>query len=360
MRYVLTIVEQLDRAASELANDHPINNRLALILIDNATELILHRQCTDRLERDSEISGLQAVLRATAKRNSMEVETKLPEDLADLVMTPRQRANAKGQFFDGMLKVLKDMGDLTQAERRFLTIAHDYRNELYHAGLTHDDIIRAIAGHYFLLCCDLFARMGNLSIFGPSFSSNDEYTDVARRYIPMQDGRVDLFHVDNGALAEKLCCARPDGIPDLAKTLGGSARKSIQAIMDDFEFLTRGNPFGFSTDKMLEVAQWQLDLTHALESADLNGLWVDPNYREGFTRVATALEATWEQRHSSIPREGWLLRASAVEREADPLIAMSLYESLRNDMSYLEEAVRSAAGELDGWIQMEIDKARGK
>ena len=360
MRYVLTIVEQLDRAASELANDHPINNRLALILIDNATELILHRQCTDRLERDSEMSGLQAALLATAKSNSMEAEIKLPEDLADLIMTPRQRANAKGKFFDDMLKVLKDMGDLTQSERGFIKIAHDYRNELYHVGLAHDDIIRAIAGHYFLLCCDLFARMGKLSIFGPSFSSNDEYTDVARRYIPMRDGWVDLLHVDNGVLAEKLRCARPDGIPDLAKTLGGSARKSIQVIMDDFEFLIRNNPFGFSADEMLEVAQWQLDLTHALECEDVNSLWVDPNYREGFTLVATALKATWEHRHSSIPRERWMLRASAVEREADPLIAMSLYQSLRNDMSYLEEAVQSAAGELDGWIQMEIDKVRGK
>ena len=43
MKYVITIVEQLDRAAGELVSDHPINNRLALILIDNATELILHR-----------------------------------------------------------------------------------------------------------------------------------------------------------------------------------------------------------------------------------------------------------------------------------------------------------------------------
>ena len=49
MRYILTVVEQLDRAARELETDHPINNRLALILVDNATELILHRQCTDYL-----------------------------------------------------------------------------------------------------------------------------------------------------------------------------------------------------------------------------------------------------------------------------------------------------------------------
>ena len=360
MRYVLTIVEQLDRAASELSNDHPINNRLALIQIDNATELMLHRQCTDRLEWDSEISGRQAALRATAKGNSLKAEAKLSKDSVDLIMTPRQRANAKGKFFDGKLKVLEDMGDLTQAERRFITIAHDYRNELYHVGLTHDDIIRAIAGHYFLLCCDLFTRMGKLAVFGPSFSSNDKYTEVAKRYFLIRDGRMVPFHVDNGVLAEKLRCARPDGIPDLAETLGGSARKSIKAIMDDFEFLIQDNPFGFNADKMLEVAQWQRDLTDALEREDVNGLWVDPNYRDSFTRVATTLEATWEQRHTSIPHEKWMLRAAAMEREADPLIAMYLYQSLRNDMSYLEESVLSAAGELDSRIQTEVDRARGK
>lgn len=360
MRYLLTIVEQLDRAAGELSNDHPINNRLALIMIDNATELILHRQCTDRLEWDSWTSGLQEAVGATAKGNSSEAEYELSEDRVDFVMTPRQRAKAKGKFLDGKLKVLEDMGDLTLAERRFITVAHDYRNELYHVGLAHDDIIRAIAGHYFLLCCDLFARMGKLAVFGPSFSSNDKYTDVAKRYFPMRDGLMHSFHVDNGMLAEKLRCARPDGIPDLAETLGGSARKSIKAIMDDFEFLVRDNPFGFNADRMLEVAQRQRDLTEALEREDVNGLWVDPNYRDSFTRVATTLEATWEQRHTSIPREKWMLRAVAVGREANPLIAMYSYQSLRNDMSYLEEAVLTATGELDNWIQMEVDRARGK
>ena len=48
MRYILTVVEQLDRAARELTVNHPINNRLALIWILNAVELIIHlaSRCT--------------------------------------------------------------------------------------------------------------------------------------------------------------------------------------------------------------------------------------------------------------------------------------------------------------------------
>ena len=360
MRYVLTIVEQLDRAASELATDHPINNRLALILIDNATELVLHRQCTDRLEGDSTASALWKAHEAIVEGTSLENHHDFSEDLGKLVMTPAQRVGAKGNFLDPKLKVLEEMGDLTASERRFIALAHDYRNELYHVGLTHDDIIRAIAGHYFLLCCDLFVRMGNLGVWGLSFSSGDRYTDVAKRYLPMRNGRVDFFDVDKGQFAEKLRCALPDGIPNLAQTLACSARKSIEAITDSFEFLVQDNSLAFDTTKMLEVAQWQRDLTQALEREGVDGLWVDPNYRRDFARVAISLKKTWKQRHASIPFEKWMLRAAAVEEEADPLIAIHLYHSLRQDMSYLEGAILSAAEELDRWIQNEIDRARGK
>ena len=282
------------------------------------------------------------------------------EELRQDAMTPKQRSNAKSKFLVDKLKVLTDMGDLIPAEGRFISVAHNYRNELYHIGLSHDDIIRAISGHYFSLCCDLFVRLGNKASFGPSISSNDEYTDVAKRYLQMGEGQVLPFDVDKGALAENLRSALPNGMPDLTKTLGTSARTSIMAVMGDFAFLIRDNPFRFDEDKILEVAQWQRDLTEALEREDVDGLWVDPNYRENFYRVATALEATWQQRHTSIPSDRWMLRANAIERAADPLVAMDSYQSLRNDMSYLEESIETASSQLDRWIQQEIDRARGK
>ena len=360
MRYILTIVEQLDRAATELATDHPINNRLALILIDNATELILHRQCTDRLAWDNRASGMSKALKSVAKAKSLEGKVELSGDLGEFIMSPKQRVKAKGKHLDGRLKVLEDMGDLTSAERRFIAIAHGYRDELYHVGLTHDDIIRAIAGHYFLLCCDLFVRLGNLGLWGPTISSGDKYTDVAKRYLPTRNGRIDPFDIDNKVLAQKLLSALPHGIPNLPKTLSDSARSSIAEVIGSFEFLIKDNPFNFDDGEMLRIAQWQRDLTEALELADVEGLWVDPNYQDSYKKVAIELEATWKQRHTSIPRERWLRRATDIEQANDPLIALDLYHSLRADWSYLEKAIQSAAEELDRWIQHEIDIARGK
>ena len=360
MRYVLTVVEQLDRAARELVIDHPINNRLALILVDNATELMLQRQCTDRLELDGMASGLWKAHQALVEEGSPGDHSSFSEDLKRDVMTQKQRTQAKGNFLDGKLAVLESMEDITSKERRFVAIAHGYRNELYHVGLTHDEIIRALAGQYFLLSCDLFSRLGNRGLFSFSFSSNDEYTDVAKRYLPMRNGRIFFPNVDKNDLAGKLRGALPVGIPDLAETLAASARKAIRTIADEFEFLVQENPFGFDASKMLEVAQWQRDLAAALDSEGVDGLWIDPNFREGLTRVATELEAKWRQRHSSLPHERWMLRAAAVERESDSLAALDLYQSLRNEMSYLEESISSASSDLDRWIQHQVDKARGK
>ena len=342
MRYYQTVVEQLDRAASELATDHPINNRLALILIDNATELIVHRLCKHHLAKDEMFRGL------------------LKAHQSEYVMTENQRIKANGKDLKGKLKVLGLMGDLNLKERKFISHAHSYRNELYHVGLAHDEIIRAIAGQYYLFCCDLFARTGNASVWRCSVSSNDKYTEDVRRYFPMRGGQIDISNVDDEIIAEKLRCALPAKMPNLAETLSESAQLSIGAIMDGFEFLTEDNPRGLDKDEILELVQWQRDLANALECAKVDGHWADPAYLSEYLREERKLKATWKQRHNSVPHDKWRSRAQAVGGETDPLVAMELYQSLRHDMSYLEEAIDSAANELDRWIQMEIDRMRGK
>ena len=360
MRHVLTIVEQLDRAAMELTTDHPINNRLALILIDNATEIILHRQCSGRLEFDKVMSRLSSAMQSIVQRGSSENDLGSSEDSDEPHLTPKQRAQAGGKSLDGKLKVLEYLGDISGTERRFIAIAHEYRNELYHVGLSHDHIIRAIAGHYFLLCCDLFVRMANGGgFFSRVYSSDDEYTEVARRYFPTA-GPLAALSVDNDTLAEKLRCALPSAIPSLAETLADSARQYISEIVDNCAFLVRDNPFGYDESEILETAQWLRDIADALEREDIDGIWADPNYRDNYFRVAIKLKATWEQRHTKIPTARWMRRANAIEQESNPLVAMDLYQLLRNDMSYLEDSIQSAAEELDQWIQHETDKRRGK
>ena len=210
-------------------------------------------------------------------------------------MTPKQRKEARGEYWDDMLKVLKEMGDITPEERRFLKIVHGYRNELYHSGLSRDDIVRAIAGHYFLLCCDLFVRLGNMGLFLHTISSGEIYTEVAKRYLPMSEGRLDYPNIHNEVLAEKLRDALPVGMPNLAETLAGSARKSVGAIVENLEFSVQNNPSGFDSERMLEVAQFQRELNEEFERLASDGQGVNPNHLKSYfqsgKRVESHLEA---------------------------------------------------------------------
>ena len=342
MRYYQTIVEQLDRAASELGIDHPINNRLALILIDNAVELIVHRLCHKHVWMDGMFSGYPS-----------------PEDTGFYVMTESELRKANGRHLKPKLRILVKKGDLNAKESRFISIVHKYRNELYHVGLTHDDIIRAMANQYYLLCCDFFARTGNASVWAVTVPSNGS-TEVMDRYLPEPGAKPYLQDVDDKVVADKLRHALPNEMPDLAETLSYSAVISVENIMDGFEFLVRDNPRGMSANEILELVQWQREFRVVLDKEKIDGHFSSPTYQKEYIRLEQEFNETWTQEYKKIPELRWRRRAEEVKDEADPLIAMDRYQTLRDEMAYLEEAIDTMVTELDRWIQQEIDRIRGK
>ena len=329
MRYKLTVVEQLDRAIRELRIDHPINNRLALILVDNATELILHRRCRYHADLDRVLQKL----------------------------SPRQRMKARGVFLDGKLKVLEAMGDISGNERAFIAIAHHYRNELYHVGLKHDGIIRSMTGCYFELCCDLFER---LKPGWSSVSSTDSFSEILDRYLPEESAHGAFSIVESEVFTKKLREQFPTAVDSLQETLAENARQTVEKLKGSLDFVVHENPGSQDFGTVLRNIQWHFDFTRALEREGVEGTWMVPGYLEGVERVRSSIEPSWRQRYKTVPAANWLKRADAIECESDELKAMARFQALRNDMQYLEEAISMAAIELDTWIQSEIDRARGK
>jgi hypothetical protein len=328
MLYILTLVEQLDRAARELATDHPINNRIALILVDNAVELIIHHRLRSELQFEH-------------------VEQRL---------TPKQRLMARGAFLEGKLNVLERLNKISAQERQFIKICHDYRNELYHVGLKHENIIRAIAAEYFKLACELFVRLPR---GGRSWGSNDSLTDVARSYIGTDDHWA--FHeVSEKKLADNLRAALPAALPGLQSTLHQNAEQSIDGIKESLDFLVTNNPNRDGVDEILRLAQFQYEQTRALARAGIEGTWLTPGYSEAAQKITAELKATWKQRHPSVPIRAWHKRAGIILQEKDSLVSLALFQALRTDMTYLENALSDLADDLEGWVQLQIDVARDK
>jgi len=332
MRYIMPIVEQLDRAARELVTDHPINNRLALILVDNATELVLHMCCTTHVRFAKEY-------------------LKLGEEK----LSPSQRRMALGPYLDGKLRVLHDLGEITEDERRFVTICHDYRNELYHVGLKHEKVIRAVAGKYYELACNLFGRLQPAFVI---WSSTDQFTEVGRRYLAKaNDGKI--FPLEVGKLAPVLLAERPE-VHALPTALVRAADDSIDNLEKSFEFIVNDNPAELESDDLLKKIQFHYDFLARVEKDGIEGSNWDPAYRQRISDLHNEMRKSWRSRHKRIPLDNWRRRAKAVGVETDELRALAIYQALRNDMLYLEDAVGEAAAGLDAWIQGETDRARGK
>ena len=296
---------------------------------------------------------------ALKEEDAAEDDDALSTDLADEVLSPRQRAHLKGSYFGKRLKALEELGDIERTERYFIQAAHEYRNELYHVGISSNSILRAVAGQYFLLCCELFERL-DAGVFSMTVSSEDRYTQVAMKYLDVSDGRVDLSSADKASLAARLRAKLPSDLPDLASTLSSHAQEVLRRIIDEFDFLIRENPNSLSAKEVLSLVQWRFDLSKAIEGEELFGLWIDQHYRDEVARIASELETDWTQRYRATPFHAWEERAMSLATEADPLGALHSYETLKKDMAYLEGAIGSASDELDQMIQAEIDRLRGK
>jgi hypothetical protein len=334
MRYIMPIVEQLDRAARELATDHPINNRLALILIDNATELILHRRCKTHALWDKEY-----------------------RKLGEAKLSLKQRHMARGSFLDGKLIVLQALGDISEKERRFIAICHDYRSELYHVGLGHEAVIRAMAGRYFDLCCELFGRIKPDYVV---WSSNEQVTEIGKRYLAkITENIQSMLGLDVEKLAPVLLAERPE-LPDLSVTLGQAAADAIDEIEQAFEFFVNDNPAKLKADEALEQIQFHFDFLRRAEKEGIEGSNWDREYQRRMFDLRKEMQQTWRPRFRRIPLDNWGARATDTGAERDALTALDRYQALRNDMAYLEEVIGEAAAELDAWIQLQIDIARGK
>lgn len=156
MRQIYACVDQLDLAAQQLTDAGPYSSRIALILIDNAVELMLHRRCKEHaLERYS-LGDRPADKEAKAIHKSLS-----------------QRFEEKPKF------CCKELGVISELERDFILSAHKYRSEAYHIGILHEDILHALAWEYHELGCQLFGRFPPRSM---TVRFDDELTPTVRQH----------------------------------------------------------------------------------------------------------------------------------------------------------------------------------
>jgi len=327
MRFLFDCVEQLDLAVHQLAHEeHPTYARFALILVDNAIELMLHRFCRDELSRDE-------LFRRMKSPRLTEVDV----------------ADARSKFFDPKLAFCCRKGAIDDDQATIIRFAHALRNESYHAGVIREDVLRDIAIAYFHLACNLlqgwprghwFRDYSKTSAavdkhFGPEPWQNDPRTGAS-----------------TATTSLRALCPKPTR--PLPTALSTSLSKQFATMEGGLRFVAEY--LELSADAALEAIQFEMFIRGPktpLTDADR----VDPRT---YLRRIDEIRATWSPTYRRSPLPGFAKRAGALKHEKSDSKAIAKYKQLLEDAAAVGEAIEEAAAYIDGNIQHDIDVARGK
>ena len=331
MRQIYACVDQLDLAAQQLKDVGPYSSRIALILTDNAVELMLHRRCREySLERYS--SGD----RLTAKK---EVEA---------------LDKALGQRFEDKPKFCcKELSVISELERDFVLTAHKYRSEAYHKGILHEDILHALAWEYHELGCQLFGRFPPRSM---TVRFDDELTPTVKQHV----GERGINLIGNTAdsfekAAKSLNQARPTRAEELSVVLSRSAVRQVDELQDNLTFLASNHPDTLDEEQVIEQLQFHKHVFG--RHSGIAGLGVIKEPPELAARLQL-IHTTWKPKIKRNPCPRWKDRALALAKETDAAMALRKYESLRRQVNGFAGMAAEAAGSLSHAIELAGDLRR--
>jgi hypothetical protein len=334
MRFATLIVEQLDRAATELAVNHPLNARMALILVDNAAELIIHRRC-EHLVRADRHSGAPK-------------------------LTLAERRSILGRHFEEKIKFLEKMGAISAGERHFIGELHAHRNTLYHVGLSFDDYIRPLAIEYFQLTCALLVRLDNRTIGWPK---ELVIAETLHAYFPDAAAGLKFPHYDARRVSNQLVSRIPSDALALELALATHSEMLVERVEASFERIKLGLDGRSTANETFRQLQHAADFQNLVrERIRKNGkedqFEFIPFGHAAMNKFAAKLMPEWKPRYTSPPFGKWRLRVKAIAKVPDPLLSIRKFTDLRGEMEYLTEAIQDAHDYFWGWVQQQEDAAQ--
>lgn len=328
-------LEQLDLALEHVLKGDADSARFAVMLTDNALELVLHQIAKDeRLERS-----------AFWKRD------KVYEDAAALEA-------ALGRYFDAKLRFAKSRLTMSDEEVGTISICHDLRNDVYHIGLQHEAVLSAIAGLYFDCAVrvlerykpDFLSYSADMVLperlskyFGQKslgFRAREGFQEACRAVAAVADFDAASF-VD--ALADHLAeiVEEQDGVIDIVATGGPHQMSRDQAVIE-----TESRHIMFDS-KASREAKKRLKGKSALTGKSVAKLqsWLVENRALRYTRD---------------PVPGWLKREASLRRKKNPYKASKKYHDFILQTADVRELLLEACLQVEQWVDGQIDQMRGK
>lgn len=328
------IFDHLDRAADEILAKNAICDRLALILIDNAVELIVHERCQTLIMFDR------------------------PSWMGPPKYSSRQRSNALSQDLDKKISFLENAGEIRNELAIFAKSAHELRNVSFHAGIKNEEILHAVACTFFDVACEIFEKLGTGLGFIQLTSDRHKLGERFFNYLAINDLHEPVFHgPDRKKISAHLKSKVGMEIFDLQDTLSRQLNKEISRIESDLDFIEKNSPNKPSREEAIEDSQFYYEIDRRSNALPLPHT---PEYEDAYKKMISEARKNWRPKFINIPFSSWKKKAELLKSGKDPLLSIEKFLNFRREMRDIADAVSEMSFELDGWIQNQIDIARGK
>ncbi len=320
-------VVQLEEAKRFILDGEVARLRLALILLDNAVEVMLHRTVSEEL-RDA---NMYARMVRTLPEGPLDPKGEaLRQELSAKVIAP-SRQKKVARYFGEKLTLLIDRGRITPGTASALRHLHDYRNELQHHDHVRPESIRPATLILFDITLDLMVQL----VPGSSvWASNDDM-----RWL--QDyGIREPFPIGRDDLREVIANGLRSGLPLDVAGVRDALIAHLGVRLDDME----SNITELSADA--QSAQELARMLRHLRTWE-RGLPDDPSE----TGVAPFDALT------SLPR--WRTSVKALGAIPDKLDLFDCFGKLEDEIEPLEQGLQEIVDAVEAAGEGAADIARG-
>jgi len=329
--FLAGIVEQLDLALEHLGKRTVHDARFSLMMTDNALELVLHQIVEDKRR---EAGSWQY------REKPYPYETQL-------------RKAYLGSFSDKVAFARIEAG-LDDKTARTFNILHDYRNDLYHAGLAHESILQTLAQFYFNTACV------HLSSYEPKWfgwASSQKMPDRAQKYFT-GDRSFPGKPEDFAKACDTMAKSFDFDAGNVSEILADDLDRIIEDIDACIQVVSDGVYEGQQTSRdeaVLSTQAWDMAFSdEGREFAAKKGFEGNP------LQIGDFLIQEFPFRFRNDPIAGWQAQSKKLRANADPHAALDHYQSFVMHTGPLRSALERSAAAAEAAIDAEIDRMRGK
>lgn len=325
MENIWNIVDQLEEAKKLISLGKTSSLRMALLLLDNTAEILMHREVMDLFFYEEFYKRLDKYAKTTLPDNAYK-QWRQTEKIR-FIETKRMQQIDKS--FDAKIKYLSENNDrIKKPLAKALNFIHRYRNEAYHREHIRKEILRPIVILFFEFVCDLFVDLWSGSY---SFKSTDNWHEYFVKYKISEDHSFQESDLE--LISNKLKEGAIIDFQSLKTSLKTNLKNRFADALENIKFLKGeriGSKINLPIDELKFIKNNNIIFEDRIDK-ELKEIVQEFNFHD------------------------WVKRINELDIYVDKCSLFNVYASIEKEFEAIEYKIQYLADKLDSWIQLQID-----